>query len=195
MKYAVIIAGLASIPLTAAIVVYGPDSMSGTYAVEQPGVPAAAATHIPLVPAPSQIALDECLSLNHTTGEYGPCGMPATWWECMDESLGTYDSMAGRTSPSVDRARGVLDWNMMVCDRLFPAKSPDTGQTAAVESPANGPDAEPHQVRDTAMWLECANAALERARDWSRASGDDVFIMTFVYDLAVCDRLFSVNTP
>lgn len=114
------------VTLTVVIVAYGPDRQSGTPAVEQPVIPTAAATHTPMVASPSQITLGKCASLNHTTGEYGPCGMPATWRTCMDDALRTYDSMTspGRTGTSIDRARGVLDWDMRMCDGLFPEGAP-----------------------------------------------------------------------
>lgn len=157
---------------------------------ESPEIQEATATHAPLVPAPSQITLDECLSLNHTIGEYGPCGMPATWWECMADALDRYDTMDGGTSLSVDRARGVLGWDMRACDRLFPDGSPGTGQTEVAGSPADGPAVEPHGAPDDTAWQECDDAAWDAAMERYGGFAVNFANMELDYDLAVCDRMF-----
>lgn len=44
---------------------------------------------------------------------------PESWQECMDDALAGYKPNSG-SHHWIDYKRGVLDWDMKVCDRMFP---------------------------------------------------------------------------
>lgn len=82
------------------------------YSAEKPpDAPPAATSDIPPEPASTS-----------TGGEPPPPIMaePATYRECMDAALDRYGDRSIVSHFGVDRARGVLDWDMAMCDRMFP---------------------------------------------------------------------------
>lgn len=165
--------------LTILIVTFGQDPQSETPAVGQPNVPEAAAARVQTATSPSNVVLGNCMIPNHTAGEYEPCVMPATWEECMAEALNRYDSYSRGLSPFVDRARGVLDWDMMVCDRLFPA---------------GGHAAELPRAADGTAWRDCIGDARADALG-KMLLDDDRRMVDLAHDLAVCDWMFPAGAP